>query len=91
MNAFEDSSLRCQSCGMLVGEGIYGSNRDGSAEHAYCKFCYVGGTFTEPDITIEDMVARTSTHIALERGSSPDESLELARALLPNLGRWRIS
>lgn len=46
----------CQSCGMpLTDESMLGTERDGSKNHEYCKYCYQNGAFTNPDITLDEM------------------------------------
>jgi hypothetical protein len=47
----------CQSCGMPLkkDENGGGSNADGSKSIMYCSRCYMGGKFTRPDITVNQM------------------------------------
>ncbi len=48
---------RCQSCSMPLKSdpGHGGTNADGSHSDEYCSYCYVEGTFVQPDMTIEQM------------------------------------
>ena len=36
---FEDMNF-CQSCAMPMADGDYGTEKDGSESHDYCKYCY---------------------------------------------------
>ena len=59
-----DDKKRCQSCGMPLAEGYYGTQVDGDATHdEYCKFCYQNGSFTRPDLTLEDMIQLSVTNM----------------------------
>lgn len=47
----------CQSCGMPLkkdpkGGGTYS---DGTKSHTYCSYCYEGGRFLQPDMTVDQM------------------------------------
>ena len=47
----------CQSCSMpLPDEKLKGNNADGSKSDAYCQYCYDGGEFTNPNITLDEMI-----------------------------------
>ena len=48
----------CNSCGRPMGRNDYGSNEDGSPNMDYCKDCFQNGEFTEPDITVNEMIIR---------------------------------
>ena len=47
----------CQSCGMTLkkDEKGGGTNMDGSKSNRYCSRCYEKGSFTRPDITVNEM------------------------------------
>lgn len=32
-----------------------GTYSDGSRSHTYCSYCYSGGRFTSPDMTVDEM------------------------------------
>ena len=50
---------KCQSCGMPLkaDPGRGGTHADGSLSPEYCSYCYAGGRFVNPDMTIEQMKA----------------------------------
>lgn len=80
----------CQSCGMpMEGAGDEGTNRDGTKNKSYCHFCYSGGLFTEPDITVEEMIEKV-VGIMKVMNLMPEEKVrEAAGAFIPTLERWR--
>lgn len=53
----------CQSCSMPLNkdEKGGGSERDGTRSTLYCSHCYEDGSFTLPDLTLEEMRARVKT------------------------------
>ena len=79
----------CNSCGRPMGRNDYGTNEDGSPNMDYCKDCFQNGEFTEPDITINEMIIRHAKRM-LKR--NPDLREEEATGILcnflPNLKRW---
>lgn len=48
----------CQSCGMPLSkdEKGGGTNADGTLSTEYCSRCYAGGEFTQPDMTVDQMI-----------------------------------
>lgn len=53
----DDSYKSCQSCGMPLkrDETGGGTNADGTKHPMYCSHCFVGGKFTQPELTVEEM------------------------------------
>lgn len=50
----------CQSCGMpITSDKQLGSNRDGSINVDYCKYCYENGEFID-EVTMEEYVEMCS-------------------------------
>ncbi|HEV2353079.1 MAG TPA: zinc ribbon domain-containing protein [Puia sp.] len=77
----------CQSCGMpLDREDFRGTERDGTKSTKYCKFCYSGGEFVDPGMTLEQMKIRARTK--LEEMHLPESVIQQAILTLPMLGRW---
>jgi hypothetical protein len=79
----------CQSCGMPLSRdpGRGGTNLDGSRSTEYCSHCYQSGRFTEPSISVEEMMERVegklrSMHIP------GFVSRRVARDI-PQLKRWQ--
>ena len=48
----------CQSCAMPMSKKEdFGTEADGSLSQEYCVYCYQKGKFTNPNITMEEMLA----------------------------------
>lgn len=91
MNEQEMSNMVfCQSCGMpLQKQEDYGSNADGSKNTDYCTYCYQKGTFTVPDVSLEEMIDKCS-NIMAEMNIMPFEDAKaMNMKFLPQLKRWR--
>ena len=80
---------RCESCAMPIGPGLYGTNANGTDNQDYCKFCYQNGVFTEPELTLEEMIKKSIHHMMVERQFQEERAEVMARAVIPNLKRWR--
>lgn len=47
----------CQSCTLpLDNMDDRGTEKDGTKSQLYCKYCYQDGAFTEPDMTLDQMM-----------------------------------
>jgi hypothetical protein len=64
-----------------------GGNADGTLSREYCSYCYVGGKFINPDMTIEEMRALVIDKLR-EKGF-PRFIAALFALGLPRLKRWR--
>ena len=86
-----DEKARCQSCGMPVDEssGNFGTESDGSASTEYCSFCYQDGLFTNPDQTVDGMVASSVDFMTANLGYSVDEATDLSDGVIRKLRRWQ--
>ena len=53
-----------------------GTNADGTRNQEYCSYCYVGGRFVSPDMSIDEMRALVVDKLRERgtRGSSPGSS-----------------
>ena len=77
----------CQSCAMpLDSPSMLGSEKDGSASHDYCKYCYQNGEFTSPGVTLAEWKDRL-TKIMKDK-NLPENIGEATLKLLPTLKRW---
>ena len=36
----------------------FGTNSNGNQNQEYCRYCYQNGNFTDPDITVEQMIEK---------------------------------
>jgi hypothetical protein len=57
---FKPKGPYCQSCGMPLSKDAKGSGSeaDGSISTEFCSHCYVGGKFTQPDLSVDQMIVR---------------------------------
>ena len=60
----EDRLYRfCQSCGMkFTSVRKYGTNKDKSNSNAFCEDCYKKGKFTNPELTVEQVIQNSKLH-----------------------------
>lgn len=72
---------------MPLTHGLLGTEKDGSPSHDYCKFCYQHGQFTNPGISMDQMIEHMTG--MMERKKIPEDILETAIARMPNLKRWK--
>lgn len=80
---------KCQSCGMTLSEGLFGTNADGTANREYCKYCYQKGAFTA-DKTFEQAV-ESNIRFLLEDGvcKTEQEAREMLTKEMRELKRWK--
>jgi hypothetical protein len=84
-----DQKIRCQSCGMPLGEGFYGTNADGTQNEEYCKFCFQKGAFTEPELNLHGMIKKSVRYMTEELALSVEKAREMSLNLIPRLKRWQ--
>ena len=78
----------CQSCSMpLEHKNDLGTNADGSLNYEYCKYCYQDGQFTDPELTMEEMIELTVR--IMEEKRMPSDLIEQTKEYIPMLKRWR--
>jgi hypothetical protein len=77
----------CQSCSMpLDTPDLFGTEKDGTKSSDYCRFCYVDGQFTHPDLTLDEMKDHMMKLMGKEK--SPEDIVDVAISRLPFLKRW---
>ena len=80
----------CQSCGKPINKPEeYGKNADGSQNNDYCGYCFKDGNFTNPNITMENMIDITAILTASVLNISEKEAIEKTRITIPKLKRWQ--
>lgn len=80
----------CQSCAMpLLNPEDFGTEKDGTENKEYCRFCYQNGSFTSEE-TMEQMI-ETCIPFALKSNVYPDAETARAKMMeyFPQLGRWK--
>jgi hypothetical protein len=79
----------CQSCGMPMKKSKdFGTNVDGNRNDNYCCFCFKNGDFTNPDLTMEQMINKL-VGFADRMGMTQSQAKELAQTVIPKLKRWQ--
>jgi len=83
----------CESCGMPMGETdeMYGTETNGTKSTDYCKFCYDNGAFTNPSVTLEEMIKIVADVMVKDFGFEAQDALEQCNAGLPTLKRWKTA
>lgn len=67
----------------------FGTEADGSAAAEYCTFCYQNGSFTNPDQSVDEMVASSVDFMTENLGFSAAEATELSNNVIRKLKRWQ--
>jgi hypothetical protein len=67
--------------------GDFGTNADGSKNQEYCQYCYQKGTFTEPDITMEQMIEKCTG--IMKQMNISEAQIEQTKKFIPMLKRWK--
>ena len=84
----------CQSCGMPMTKAEqFGTNKDGSHNHEYCIYCYMGGEFTA-DLTMDEMIEQCAKYLDEFNHDSDhkftyEEAITGMREYFPKLSRWK--
>lgn len=86
-----DNKIRCQSCGMPLSEefGNLGTNADGTNTTEYCSFCFAYGDFTNPNQTMEEMIASSIENMTQDLQMPLEQATNLANSFIPTLKRWQ--
>jgi hypothetical protein len=80
----------CQSCAYpLKTLEEKGTEATGTKCDDYCQECYQDGDFSEPEITMKDMIEKNVIITAENLDISLDKARSYLESLLPTLKRWR--
>ena len=77
----------CQSCGMPL-EKDFGTNSNKTRKQKFCNFCFQNGHFTDPFVTMEQMIQEIACYLTITMKLPEDEAIESAQSFIPNLKRW---
>ena len=66
----------------------FGTSAEGFRINDYCHFCFKGGRFAEPHISMEQMIDKIAG-LAPMMKMTEDKAREMARTFIPRLKRWR--
>mgnify|MGYP003393846552 FL=1 len=80
----------CQSCGMPM-EGIdcFGTDVDGKKNDDYCCHCYYNGEFTNPNITLEEMIDLVASIMVDKVKMQEKQAIQISQSFIPTLKRWK--
>ena len=79
----------CQSCAMPMEKPeMFGSHADGSKSEDYCAYCFQKGTFTEPDIAMQEMIDKCVTIMNQRKIIPEGQARDLMEKTIPSLKRW---
>ena len=77
----------CQSCGMpITSDEQMGTNKDGSINNDYCKYCYINGEFIDK-VSMEEYIGMCSKY-GEQAGMTNEEMQKHCEKLFPTLKRW---
>ena len=77
----------CQSCSMpLTDDSLLGTEKDGTKNHEYCKYCYQNGSFVNPGMTVDQMSSFIQNKMKEMHIDAP--ITDKAVSVLPYLKRW---
>ena len=80
--------LFCQSCTMPIDDmADRGTEKDGSKNNDYCKYCYQDGHFINPGMSLQEMKELIGTQ--MKQMSLPENIIEGSLRALPHLKRWQ--
>ena len=78
----------CQSCAMpLTSDDLLGTNKDGTINEDYCKYCYDKGEFLH-NVSMEEFVDMCS-EFGAQAGMTNEQMREYCATLFPTLKRWK--
>ena len=67
-------------------EEMLGTEKDGSKSHEYCKYCYVNGSFVNPNMKLDQMTEIVK--MQMSKMNIPADVISKAVNILPQLKRW---
>lgn len=78
----------CQSCGMPLKRDAQGggTNSDGSRSQIYCSHCYLNGSFTMPNLKVEQMQEKVK--YKMKEMGLPGFIAGMYSRNIPKLQRW---
>ena len=84
----DETTKICQSCAMpLTSPDLYSTNKDGTPNEDYCKWCYDKGEFSD-DSTMEELIEKYS-QFDEQAGMTNEQMKEYYTQVFPTLKRWK--
>ena len=78
--------LICQCCGMPLDDTVIGTDRDGSLNEDYCKWCYADGSYTYSDM--DELIEVCIPHMVKD-GFTEEQARAFMKQSLPKLDYWK--
>lgn len=79
----------CESCAMPLTKENLGTNKDGSFNEDYCKYCFELGEFKDK-VSMEEYIEMCSNY-SDQAGMTKEEMKEHLTKILPTLKRWKCT
>jgi len=79
----------CQSCGKWMEYKNLGTNADSSKNTTYCFDCYHNGKFTEPNITLQQIVEKVAENKSKKLNLPKKEIITGETEFISKLKRWQ--
>ena len=67
-----------------------GTESNGARSVEYCHYCYSDGSFTNPSLTLGEMLSISKHHMMKELGFTDEKANFLALSTIPKLKRWVV-
>ena len=85
-----EDKKRCQSCGMPIDAAFanLGTEIDGTPATDYCTFCFQIGEFTDPELTLDDMIQASVDFMTKNLSFTPEMAAKMSNDIIPQLRRW---
>lgn len=80
----------CQSCGVPIKHPTeFAKNATGAKDLRYCNYCMDKGEFTDPDITVEQMIEKVADALAKKERIDIEEAKGKVSGIIESLERWK--
>jgi len=67
----------------------HGTDANGAKVDDYRHCCFQSGKFTDPDVTMQEMIEKVSSMLAQHSDMTEAQAKEMMAGLVPKLERWR--
>lgn len=65
-----------------------GSKTDGTPSLEYCKYCFLDGEFSNPTLSLDDMIQNSVSFMTGSLSFTPEAAAKMSNDVVPKLGRW---
>jgi hypothetical protein len=85
MSGLEPKGPSCQSCGMPLAKAEdFGTARNGSRVNDFCHYCFRDGAFTEPEISMQEMIDKCVSVMVREKIMPEPQARALMAEVIPS-------